>query len=157
VASGEVGGLPSPRSERWATGSVSRGLGLRGEVAGDEGDGDSDEDDVRGDVCGEPGMAEVSRAGDARERHNDVLHDEEDNDAVGGSAEDGLAVEEWNAEACGVVEVSDGERDEVVEEDSEQGGGNAERGGFGSEEAAGHGLGHGGEGRVHGDGEVDDG
>lgn len=101
-------------------------------------------------------MPKVARAGARRERNDDVLHHEVDGDSIGGSAEPRLAIEEFEVEAGGVVDVGHGEGNEIVEEDSEECRGDPEAEGPRAEEAASDGLGNGGKGRVLLDGEEDD-
>lgn len=126
-------------------------------VAREEGDRDSDEENVGENIGDEPGVAKVARAGACGERNDDVLHHEVDGDSIAGSAEPRLAIEEFEAEAGGVVDVGHGEGNEIVEEDSEEGRGDPEAEDPRAEEPASDGLGNGGKGHVLMDGEKDDG
>ncbi len=110
-----------------------------GVAAGNEGDGDSDEEDVGGEVGDEPGLV-GGRVRLSGEGQHDVLHDGEDGEAVDGSAEIGTKVEEPDLAAEKVIDSGDAECDEEVECDSEQRGSDASAEGFGAEQSAGDGV-----------------
>ena len=104
-----------------------------------EGDGESDETDVN-DQLGEEGFQRELSFGSSRERQDDTAHDYMHDDAIENAAEDWPCCENRQAEADCVVDRSNDEGDEEVEEQADRGGSFAsfERGG--SQSAAGYAL-----------------
>ena len=109
------------------------------EVSRRERDGPADDDDVD-DELGEREFQVEGALGAAREREDDVEHDEIDRDAVEAAGDEWVIKQEWQALRGDYVDGGDDQRDEEVESEAENRGARAAFDGTRTEKSAGHAL-----------------
>jgi hypothetical protein len=112
---------------------------MREEVARRERDGPADDDDVD-DELREREFQVEGALGAAREREDDVEHDEIDRDAVEPTGDEWMIEQEWQALRGDYVDGGDDQRDEEVEGEAENRGARAGFDGTRTEKSAGHAL-----------------